>query len=115
MGYSPWGCTESDTAEATWHTQPLPSLNYTSAFTDINMVSLKLEARVTGPFHFEKGISSEGGNDNPLQYSCLENSLDRGTWRTTVREVTSVFFSSCDSLVGDSLEFNQANRGSLCV
>ena len=89
MGYSPWGCTESDTAEATWHTQPLPSLNYTSAFTDINMVSLKLEARVTGPFHFEKGISSEGGNDNPLQYSCLENSLDRGTWRATIREVAN--------------------------
>ena len=32
-----------------------------------------------------------------------------------VPEVTSVFFSACDSLVGDSLEFNQANRGSLCV
>ena len=32
-----------------------------------------------------------------------------------VPEVTSLFFSSCDSLVGDSLEFNQANRGSLCV
>ena len=26
-----------------------------------------------------------------------------------------MFFSSCDSLVVDSLEFNQANRGSLCV
>ena len=32
-----------------------------------------------------------------------------------VAEVTSVFFSSCDSAVGDFLEFNQANRGSLCV
>ena len=32
-----------------------------------------------------------------------------------VPEVTSEFFSSCDSLVGDSLEFNQANRGSLHV
>ena len=32
-----------------------------------------------------------------------------------VPEVTSGFFSSCDSVVGDSLEFNQANRGSLCV
>ena len=32
-----------------------------------------------------------------------------------VPEVTLVFFSSCDSLVGDSLEFNQANRVSLCV
>ena len=26
-----------------------------------------------------------------------------------------MFFSSCDSVVGDSLEFNQANRGSLCA
>ena len=32
-----------------------------------------------------------------------------------VPEVTSVFFSSCDSVVGDSLQFNQANRGSLHV
>ena len=23
-------------------------------------------------------------NDNPLQYSCLESSMDRGTWRATV-------------------------------
>ena len=27
------------------------------------------------------------GNDNPLQYSCLENSLDRGAWRATVHGV----------------------------
>ena len=26
-----------------------------------------------------------------------------------------MFFSSCDSVVGDFLDFNQANRGSLCV
>ena len=32
-----------------------------------------------------------------------------------VPEVTSLFVSSCESVVGDSLEFNQANRGSLCV
>jgi len=24
------------------------------------------------------------GNTNPLQYSCLENSMDRGAWRVTV-------------------------------
>ena len=24
------------------------------------------------------------GNGNPLQYSCLENSMDRGTWQSTV-------------------------------
>ena len=32
-----------------------------------------------------------------------------------VPEVTSVFYSSCDSVVRDSLEFIQANRGSICV
>ena len=26
--------------------------------------------------------SPGGGNGNPLQYSCLENSIDRGAWRS---------------------------------
>ena len=28
------------------------------------------------------------GNGNPLQYSCLENSMDRGAWQGTVHGVT---------------------------
>ena len=28
-----------------------------------------------------------GGNDNPLQYSCLRNPLDRATWQATVHGV----------------------------
>ena len=28
------------------------------------------------------------GNGNPLQYSCLENPMDRGTWPATVHGVT---------------------------
>jgi len=31
----------------------------------------------------ESGRSPEGGNGTPLQYSCLENSMDRGPWRAT--------------------------------
>ena len=27
------------------------------------------------------------GNSYPLQYSCLENSMDRGTWQATVHRV----------------------------
>ena len=27
------------------------------------------------------------GNGNPLQYPCLENFIDRGTWQTTVHGV----------------------------
>ena len=33
------------------------------------------------------GRSPGGGNDNPLQYSCLENPMDRGTWRAAVHGV----------------------------
>ena len=33
------------------------------------------------------GRSPGGGNDNPLQYSCLENSMDRGAKWTTVHRV----------------------------
>ena len=28
------------------------------------------------------------GNGNPLQYSCLENPMDRGAWQATVHGVT---------------------------
>ena len=31
----------------------------------------------------ESGRSPGGGNGNPLQYSCLENSMDRRAWRAT--------------------------------
>ena len=33
------------------------------------------------------GRSPGGGQSNPLQYSCLENSLDRGAWQATVHRV----------------------------
>ena len=33
------------------------------------------------------GRSPGGGNGNPFQYSCLENSVDRGAWRAAVRGV----------------------------
>ena len=33
------------------------------------------------------GRSSGEENGNPLQYSCLENSIDRGAWWATIHEV----------------------------
>jgi len=36
----------------------------------------------------ESGRSLGVGNGNPLLYSCLENSMDRGAWRVTVQRVT---------------------------
>ena len=34
------------------------------------------------------GRSPGAGNGYPLQYSCLENSMDRGAWWATVRVIT---------------------------
>ena len=36
----------------------------------------------------ESGRSPGKGNGNPLQYSCLENSMDRGVWWATVHRVS---------------------------
>ena len=33
------------------------------------------------------GRSPEEGNGNPLQYSCLENPMDKGAWWATVHGV----------------------------
>ena len=33
------------------------------------------------------GRSPRVGNGNPLQYSCLENAMDRGAWQATVHRI----------------------------
>ena len=35
----------------------------------------------------ESGRAPGGGHGNPLQYSCLENPVDRGAWWATVHGV----------------------------
>ena len=50
------------------------------------------------------GRSPGKGNGNPLQYSCLENSMDRGAWRPTVHGIaeldrmTNTFIFFCESM-----------------
>ena len=47
----------------------------------------------------------------PMQGKLASSQFDFGyTEQLCIPGVTSVFFSSCDSVVGDSLEFNQPNR-----
>ena len=36
------------------------------------------------------GRSPGGGHGNPLQYSCLENPMDREAWKATVQRVTEL-------------------------
>ena len=50
----------------------------------------------------------------PMQGKWVSSQVDLGyTEQFLIPEVTSVFFSSCDNVLGDSLEFHQANHGSM--
>ena len=62
-------------------------------------------------YDVDRGVVME-----PMQGKLASSQFDFGyTEQFCIPGVTSVFFSSCDRVVGDSLEFNQGNRGSLCV
>ena len=52
-----------------------------------NMPANAGDARDTG-LTPGSGRSPGRGNGNPLQYSCLENSMNRGAWWATVHGVT---------------------------
>ena len=46
------------------------------------------------------------GNDNPRQYPCLENPMDRGAWQATVHGITKMWksaFKICVSHIPNSL------------
>ena len=62
-------------------------------------------------YEVERGVVME-----PMEGKMASSQFDFGyTKQFCIPGVTSVFFSSCDSVVGDYLGFNQANRGSLRV
>ena len=50
------------------------------------------------------GRSPGEGNGNPLQYSCLENPMDRGAWQATVYGVTRV--DTIEQLTQQCLQLN---------
>ena len=52
-----------------------------------NLAANARDARDTGSIP-ESGRSPGVANGNPLQYSCLENSMNRGSWWATVHGVT---------------------------
>ena len=45
------------------------------------------------------GRSPGEGNGNPSQYSCLDNSMDRGTWCATVHEVSKSWTRLSNSFI----------------
>ena len=80
VDHSPWGCQESDTTEwLHFHFHVVLMVKKLPANTgDIREVG-----SVPG-----LGKSSGGGHGNPLQYSCLENPMNRGAWWAQVHRVT---------------------------
>ena len=78
MCYSPWGCKESDTTE---------QLNNCSCLHGGS--DGKDSACNSGDPGLIPGLGIHPGegNDNPLQHSCLENSMNRGAWLAIVHGV----------------------------
>ena len=66
----------------------------------------------------ELGRSSGGGNGNPLQYSCLENPMDRGACRDPVpgvtKSLTRLSTHAHTQLVSDSFTLPIKVRESWC-
>ena len=79
---SPWNCKELDTTE---------QLNNNNKDTGVPGGSgIRNPPANEGDAGSIPGLgrSSGEGNGNPLQYSCLENSIDRGAWKAMVHGVT---------------------------
>ena len=65
------------------------------------------------------GRSPGGGHSNPLKYSCLESSMDRGAWQSTVLRVMksqtqlkkfSMHAQSCFTMLCQLLLYNEVNQ-----
>ena len=54
-----------------------------------NLPANEVDTRAMGSIP-GSGISPGGENGNALQYSCLENAMDRGDWWATVYGVTKI-------------------------
>ena len=77
----------------------------------MNLLSFLKGVKPLVLYDVDRGVVME-----PMQGKLASSPFDFGyTEEFCIPGVTSVFFSSFDSVVGDSLEFNQANRGSLRV
>ena len=79
---SPWGHKESEMTEQLNH-------NNVKLASLVAQTVNNLPASARDPALILGSERSPGeGNGNPLQYYCLENSMDRGAWQATVRGVT---------------------------
>ena len=88
MGYHPWGRKKSDMTEATEHEQNLRSdIPFQGASVALLVKNLLAYAGDVGSIPGSARSPGEE-NDNPLQYSCQENLMDRRIWQATVHRVS---------------------------
>ena len=68
-------------------------------------------------FYPDVCLTAGEGNGNPLQYSCLENPMDRKTWQATVCGVASVGYDLATKLppLKFTLEREMATHSSILV
>ena len=67
-------------------TKPPPPITELEAWTLKNLPASAGDTGASGSIP-GSGRSPGEGNGNPLQYFCLENSMDRGTWQATIHGV----------------------------
>ena len=76
-----------------------------------NLWSCLKEVKALVMYDVERGMAVE-----PMQWKQVSTPVDLGSTELfCILVVTSVSFLTCDSALGDSLEFHQTNQGSLCV
>ena len=86
-GYSPQGCTESDTIEAAEQQQQQHRVG--GGFPGAQMGKTLPAVQETQVPSLGLGRSPGDGNGFPLQCSCLENLIDRGAWQATVHRIAN--------------------------
>ena len=84
VSYTPWGHKESDTTE--WLTHTVLEQGFLGGTRGKNLPANAGNIRDMGSIP-GLGRSPREGHGNPLQYSCLENPQNRGTWWATVHRI----------------------------
>ena len=70
---------------------------------------------------FGSGRSPGGGNGNPLQYTCLGNPMDRGTWWVIVQRVAKIRTNSAHTHskvvreLSSAFRMHSVNTLSVCI
>ena len=80
QSYNPWSCRVG-------HKRTTITIVDLISLVARLVMNLPVNAADAGSFT-GSGRSPGGGHGNALQYSCLENPMDRGAWRATVHGVT---------------------------